>query len=384
MSSEFRDMVERFAEGLGPAEFVEFELMSPIEQMEAMRNAGVLRDDMNSGGVVRKKFQGGTNDENYFAYDPNSLAGVQTDVTRFAPFIESAARAFIPELETVSADALTTQDLSDLYRGVTPQNELQKQAIQQQLTQAGLGQATFGGVAGTLSGISSNPGGVASFQPFIDESQRLAGATGPQGQVTAAGLTAAREPFMSPYQQQVIDATKASFNQQRSRERLNIADAARKSGAFGGGRQGVQEGVYDAETALGLAGLESTLLQQGFQQADTARQAEMANQQSLAQALPGLQQGVATNLMGLGAGQQALQQTQSGILEQQARERIFDPQQRMGAFAQSFAPLVQGIGPQSVFSTQVDPPPSPLDTIIGVGGVGAGLLGGLGKILGTG
>ena len=55
----------------------------------------------------------------------------------------------------------------------------------------------------------------------------------------------------------------------------------------------------------------------------------------------------------------------------------------MGAFAQSFAPLVQGIGPQSVFRTDVQPPPSPLDTIVGIGGVGAGLLGGLGSILGA-
>mgnify|MGYP003647884885 CR=1 FL=1 len=383
MSSEFRDMMERFAESLTEKEFIEFEMMSPAERIEAMKNAGVLRDDMNNGGIVRKKFQGGSGD-NYFTYDPDALAGVQTDVTRFAPFIESAAAAFIPELEKVSADALTTQDLSDLYRGVASQNKLQQQAIQQQLTQAGLGQATFGGAAGTLSALDETGSGIAAFEPFIDESQRLAGATGPQGQITAAGLTAAREPFMSPYQQQVIDATKASFNQQRARDRLTIADQARKSGAFGGARQGVQEGVYDAETALGLAGLESTLLQQGFQQADTARQAEMANQQALASAVPGLQQGIASNLMSLGAGQQALQQTQSGILEQQARERIFDPQQRMGAFAQSFAPLVQGIGPQSVFSTSVEPPPSPLDTIIGVGGVGAGLLGGLGKILGTG
>ena len=380
----YKDIFQRYFD-----EFVEMgmdETEAGLKAMEAMRDAladaAADREPMAEGGIMRKKFQGGGGD-NYFTYDPDALAGVQTDVTRFAPFIESAAAAFIPELEKVSADALTTQDLSDLYRGVTPQNELQKRAIQQQLTQAGLGQAGFGGVAGTLDTLGSGTG-IAAFEPFIDEAQRLAGATGPQGQITAAGLTAAREPFMSPYQQQVIDATKASFNQQRARDRLTIADQARKSGAFGGARQGVQEGVYDAETALGLAGLESTLLQQGFLEADTARQAEMANQQALASSVPSLQQGVATNLMSLGAGQQALQQTQQGILEQQARERIFDPQQRMGAFAQSFAPLVQGIGPQNVFSTSVEPPPSPLDTIIGVGGVGAGLLGGLGKILGAG
>ncbi len=52
MSSEFRDIIERFAEGLSPDEFVEFELMSPEEQREAMYNAGLLRDDFNIGGRV--------------------------------------------------------------------------------------------------------------------------------------------------------------------------------------------------------------------------------------------------------------------------------------------------------------------------------------------
>ena len=86
--------------------------------------------------MIRKKFQGGGQGEDYFTYDPESLAGVTTDVTRFAPFIEGAARAFIPDLEKATARALTTQDLADLYRGVTPQTQFQKDIIQQQLSQA--------------------------------------------------------------------------------------------------------------------------------------------------------------------------------------------------------------------------------------------------------
>ena len=236
---------------------------------------------------------------------------------------------------------------------------------------------------GTLTDIAGPSTGIAAFEPFIDEAQRLSGAVGPQGQVTAAGIQAAREPFMSPFQQQVIDATRASFENKRAQDRLNISDAAVRANAFGGARQGVQEGVYDAQTALGIAELEAGLRQQNLQQADAARQAEMANQQALAQSVPDLRTTQLQGLQTLGAGQQALQQQQRAILEARARERIFDPQQRMGAFAQSFAPLVQGIGPQSVFRTDVQPPPNPLDTIIGVGSVGTGLLGGLGSILGA-
>ena len=332
--------------------------------------------------MIRKKFQGGGQDENYFTYDPDALAGVTTDVTRFAPFIEGAARAFIPELEKATSKALTTQDLADLYRGVTPQSQFQQQVIQQQLKQAGLGQATFAGDRGTLTDVQ--PGtGIAAFEPFVAESQRLSGVDPTTGQVTAAGVQAARDPFLSPFQQQVIDATRASFENQRAQQRLQIAEQARQAQAFGGARQGVQEGVFDAQTALGIAALEADLRQQGLAAADAARTAESGVQMQRATEVPGLQTQQLTSLQQLGSGQQALQQQQRAILEARARERIFDPQQRMGAFAQSFAPLVQGIGPQSVFRTDVQPPPSPLDTIVGIGGVGAGLLGGLGSILGA-
>ena len=335
--------------------------------------------------MERKKFQGGTDFETLGSslFDPDSLAGVTTDVTRFAPFIEGAARAFIPDLEKATAKALTTEDLNQLYRGVAPQTQFQQDIIQQQLAQAGLGQATFSEDVGTLTDVQ--PGtGIAAFEPFVDEAQRLSGAVGPQGQVTAAGVQAARDPFLSPFQQQVIDATRSSFENQRAQQRLAIADQARQAQAFGGARQGVQEGVFDAQTSLGIAALEADLRQQGLAAADAARGAEAQRQMQLATEVPGLQTQQLAGLQTLGAGQQALQQQQSQILEAQARERIFDPQQRMGAFAQSFAPLVQGIGPQSVFRTDVQPPPSPLDTIIGVGGVATGLLGGLGSILGRG
>ena len=81
--------------------------------------------------MTRKKFQDGTDFETLGSslFDPDALAGVTTDVTRFAPFIEGAARAFIPELEKATSKALTTQDLADLYRGVTPQSQFQQQVI---------------------------------------------------------------------------------------------------------------------------------------------------------------------------------------------------------------------------------------------------------------
>ena len=189
---------------------------------------------------------------------------------------------------------------------------------------------------------------------------------------------------MSPFQQQVIDATTAAFENRRAQERLNIADQAVASGAFGGARQGVQEGVFDAQTNLGIAELQANLLAQNFAQAQAGRQAAMANQQGLMSVVPAAQQTVAANLAQTGAGQQALQQA---IIDQnmaKAREKAFEEQQRLGFFGQQFAPFTGGFGAASQFTTNTAPPPSTLNTILGVGGMAAGLLGGIGSIVGQG
>ena len=48
------------------------------------------------------------------------------------------------------------------------------------------------------------------------------------GKTTAAGLTAARDPFMTPFQQQVIDATKASFENKRLQERHKLLESIKE------------------------------------------------------------------------------------------------------------------------------------------------------------
>ena len=210
----------------------------------------------------------------------------ETVVQRPAPFIESAGAGFLFDLEDQLSTAI---DTSKFAPQVAAQNILQQQAAQQAATAAGLGQLEFGGPAGTISAAPAGTG-VASFEPFVVESLRLSGIDPTTGQTSAAGVSAAIDPFMSPFQQQVIDTTRAQFERDRAIQRQAIADAAITSRAFGSGREGVQRGVFDAETALGLAGLEANLRQQGFLQADAARQAAIANQQALATQVPTLEQ----------------------------------------------------------------------------------------------
>lgn len=305
----------------------------------------------------------------------------QTTIQRPAPFIEAAGTAFTGRL-TPLLDPSKKTDIASLYKDPSQQNILAQQGLQQQATQAGLGTLSFG-ADGTVTNVA--PGtGVAGFQPFLNEAQRLAGVDPATGQVTATGMESALQPFMSPFQQQVMDATTAAFENRRAQDRLAMADQAVTAGAFGGARQGVQEGVYDAQTNIGLAELQANLASQNFAQAQAGRQAAMANQQGLMSAVPGIQSGIASGLMQAGSGQQALQQS---ILDQQmaqARETAFEEQQRLGFFGSQFAPFTGGFGAASQFTTNTQPPPSTLNTILGVGGMAAGLLGGIGSIVGGG
>ena len=305
----------------------------------------------------------------------------QTTIQRPAPFIEAAGTAFTGRL-TPLLDPSKKTDIASLYKDPSQQNILAQQGLQQQATQAGLGTLSFG-ADGTVTNVA--PGtGVAGFQPFLNEAQRLAGVDPATGQVTATGMESALQPFMSPFQQQVMDATTAAFENRRAQDRLAMADQAVTAGAFGGARQGVQEGVYDAQTNIGLAELQANLASQNFAQAQAGRQAAMANQQGLMSAVPGIQSGIASGLMQAGSGQQALQQS---ILDQQmaqARETAFEEQQRLGFFGSQFAPFTGGFGAAAQFTTNTQPPPSTLNTILGVGGMAAGLLGGLGSIVGGG
>ena len=302
-----------------------------------------------------------------------------TVINRPADFIESSGKAFADRLTPLlnPANKIITDNFKQNVQG---QNKLQQQALQQAASQGGLGTLQFQGPGNTVSGISGT--GVAGFQPFLDESQRLAGAVGPDGQVTSAGMTAGMQPYMSPYQQQVIDATQASYQNQRAQGRQSIMDQAVAAGAFGGGREGVQRGVYDAQTTLGATQLEADLRAQNFAQAQAAQQAGIQNQQGLAQLQPQLAQQNISTLSSLGAGQQALGQAQLDATAANTREKAYEEQQRLGFFGQQFAPFTGGFGAASQFSTNTTPPPSTLNTILGVGTMAGGILGGLGKMMG--
>jgi len=267
-----------------------------------------------------------------------------------APFIEAAGTTLTEKLIPVLGQPIDTTAFAPT---VATQDPLQTQAYQQA---AGLG----------------------SFEPFLAQAGAEATAaqqlTGPQ----------AYQEFMSPYQQEVIDTSLAALQRERDIARQQIGTQAAQLGAFGGGRQGVQEGVFDAETALGKAQLESQLRAQGFQQAQQQAQQAFANQQALstqqqglAQLAPQLAQQQISGLQQLGQGQQAQSQAILDAQANAAREAAFEEQQRLGFVGQQLTGLIGGYPAQATFQTTMQQPPSPLQSILGIGGGVASILGAL-------
>ncbi len=266
--------------------------------------------------------------------------------TKPAPFIEAAGTTLTEKLMPLLGQPLDTTAFAP---SVAAQDPLQQQAYQQA---AGLG----------------------SFEPFL--AQAGAEATGAQ-QFTGPQ---AYQEFMSPYQQEVIDTSLAALQRERDIARQQIGTGAVQLGAFGGGRQGLQEGAFDAETALGKAQLEAQLRAQGFQQAQQQasqafqqQQALSQQQQGLAQLAPQLAQQQITGLQQLGLGQQAQSQAVLDAAAQAAREQAFEEQQRLGFVGQQLTGLIGGYPAQQTFQTTTAPPPSPLSQILGVGATAAGI-----------
>src|SRR5262245_59853168 len=71
-------------------------------------------------------------------------------------------------------------------------------------------------------------------------------------------------PYMNPYTQQVIDPSMALFEQQRRQGINQIGDQAVQARAFGGSRQGVAEGVTNAQSALQAGQFGANLYSQNF------------------------------------------------------------------------------------------------------------------------
>ena len=389
-----------------------------------------------------------------------------------APFISALGEKYGAGLGQLAGQPFTQAQLGAVRPTVAPQTGLQQQAttLAGQVAPGGVaayqpyvGRAeTAGTAAGTQLGLAgtglagaetglaglgaqyADPAfaGIQGAQTAMGGAQQYitgaAGLTGPMtgaqlGTINAQGQTVtptlAAGSYMSPYQTQVIDTTLAEFDKQAAMRQQAISDAAVGMGGFGGGREGVMQSEYQLGSDKNRAFIEAQLQQQGFGQAQQARQADMASQlgiggaqQQYAQGMGALAQGylapgqfeaglqgqaagMAGQRAGLGQAQlglgqyelgqagttQALRQADIGTLGQvgaidqaqlQAEEdarreynrmQLYEPYERMGFFGQGLTGLMGGYPAQYQFAQQ--PNVSPLAGALGIASTVGGLYG---------
>ena len=307
-------------------------------------------------------------------------------------FIEDLAKDYGTQITALTAQPI---DTSKFAPTVAAQDPLQQQAA-------------------TLAAS-----GIGSFQPFVTAAQQQAAAAGTQLGTAATQLgTAATgiagaeallgtgtgtgagsiSSYMAPYQTQVIDATLDEFDRQRQIQEQAIRDQQAQLGVLGAGRAVVQLAEFGTGQARERALLQAGLLQQGFGQAQAARQQDLSNrqalagqraglagqqlgqaqfQQGLAQLVPSLQRSDISTLGSVGAIQQAQQQAQLDAPREANRLAAFEPYERLGTFGSGVAQLISGYPGQRQFTTV--PNPTPLQTSLGIGATLAGIYGSLRK-----
>jgi len=250
------------------------------------------------------------------------------------------------------------------------------------------------------SAIARAQTGIGAYEPYLQAAQ--AGVTTAGGDVGAArtaagGLGAltgptAYQPFMSPYQQDVIDTSLTEFDRQAQMRQQQMQDQTLGvPGAFGGGREGVQLSEYQAGSDRNRAMLQAQMLQQGYGQAQNAAQQAFANQQAIAAGQLGLgqaQMGLGREQMNLsnfqraGLGQDVAMEGQMGAMrqaqeqarltaQQQAHQTAaYEPYGRLGQYGQGITGLTGGVAAaQYQQPQQASPMSSALSTALGVGGL---------------
>ena len=220
--------------------------------------------------------------------------------------------------------------------------------------------------------------GLGAYQPYLTKAGTAAdAATGLTGPMTAQQRT----DYMSPYQADVIDKALQEYDVQAQKSRLALG-APQVAGVFGGGRHGIAEAEYQTTSDRNRAALQAQMLQQGFQQAQQARQQDLTNQMGIAGLQSklggGAQQLAQQQISGLGtlgAGQQAQSQAVLDAQTQAAQTAAYEPYQRLGTYGAGVASLISGYPAQ--YGQGITPNASPLQSALGIGTGLAGIYGGL-------
>ena len=196
----------------------------------------------------------------------------------------------------------------------------------------------------------------------------LGSLVGPGAELAGDVVPGSVQAYMSPYQQQVIEAQMQEFDRQAAINRQGIRDQAIQAGAFGGGREGVQLAEYQRGSDMNRSLLQGQLLQQGFMDAAQRRAADLQ-----------AQQGLGTYQQAMGQAQQGFEQAGLDATQIAAREAEFAPFTQLGLVGQQLAQIQPGAFPtQTVGYAPPAAPASPMSQFLTGATGAAGIMGKLG------
>ena len=265
-------------------------------------------------------------------------------ITKPAPILEGSLTAFLSQIDKLGGGALDPRLDPSKFTTVTDPDTGKKTQIYK-----GIDTSVY------------DPKVAAQSQLQIDAAKAAAGLgslTGPD----------AYKQFMSPYQQEVIDATLSEFDRNQAIQNTAMRDQAIAAGAYGGGREGVMAAESAKGAAMNRAQLQAQLLNQGFQQAQAAAAADLQ-----------AQQGLGAYQSQLGQAEQAVRQAQFDADQIAAREAEFQPFTQLGLQGQQLAQIQPGAFPtQTVGYAPPAAPASPMSQFLG----GAAGIAGIGGKLG--
>jgi hypothetical protein len=200
--------------------------------------------------------------------------------------------------------------------------------------------------------------------------------------VTAAQISQQNlQPYMNPYTQSVINATLPIMQQANALSQNQQGNAANAANAFGGSRQGVQQGVAQAQGAMNIGQMAAGLNQANFQQAQAAagqdvtsqNQVALANQQAQQNKINSdilASQGLTTtgnalnqanqqqfnNLTTAGAGESMQAQNQINAQMAKFQQAFSYPQQQLGTLESSLGMTPHDTSTTSASQQQVTTP----------------------------
>jgi len=148
-------------------------------------------------------------------------------------------------------------------------------------------------------------------------SRGLQGALGATQAAVAAPLAVGA--YMNPYTQNVIDTTQADIERQRQMAVNNLGAAATRANAFGGSRQGVAEGVTNAEYGRVAANALAPMRRDAFNTAMSNAMTDRSQRLGAANQLGGLANQAFTT--GRTINQDMMQQ---GVLQRALQQSLID------------------------------------------------------------